>query len=533
MTTAPVSTMRTVPRPDIPEILCDTDVSRMADAAIAALARVEGTYERGGRLVSVVRVAEPPKYRKGERVKRAVGSPTIRTMAFSSLYERLSSSALWLRRGKKGDARSCLPSTPAARAVFERGEWGGIPSLIGVTTAPVFRPDGEVMQRPGFDPETGLLYWPNATYAPVPKEPSRDDARDAYKYLCETVRAFPFADAHHKAAWVCSVLSILARAAIDGPVPMFVMDANTRGVGKTKLVDAAFRIALGFGAACTALPEQNEEIRKTISSCVLAGDQAVLFDNVKRKIGGEAIEGAITGTTWKARRLGSDDQMSAPMRIVFFATGNNASLTSDLARRSMHIRLESPLENPEDRDDTFDLVSWIEEKRHHLVTWALTILRAWHVAGRPSPTKTMGSFEAWSEVIPQAVAWASDVDPIAARASSDVENDDERMHLSAILTCLATMTTANPISAKQMIIALYGGERDRHDGSTTPDHHPSYAGAREAIEAVTWCKPGQTPSSVKLGTYLGARKGQVVQGNRIIRAPMLNGMHTWQVKRGG
>jgi len=531
-TTAPTSTLRTVPRSELPEIHIAPNVTRMADEAIAALARMPGIYERGGRLAHVVRVPEPPKFRKGVKLVRAPGSPTIRVLAYASLFERLSAAAHWCRKTKTG-VRDGLPSTPAVRAVFDRGEWGGIPSLVGVTTAPVFRPDGLITQTPGYDPDTGLLYWPNATYAPVPKEPTIDDARDAYRFLCETVRAFPFAEEHHKAAWVCSVLSILARPAIDGPVPMFVMDANTRGVGKTKLVDAAFSIALGYGAACTALPEQNEEIRKTLSCCVLAGDQALLFDNIKRKLGGEAIEGAVTSTIWKARRLGSDEQMHAPMRMVLFATGNNATMTSDLSRRSIQIRLESPLENPEDRSDTFDLVSWIDEKRHHLVTWALTILRAWHVAGRPQPSKTMGSFEAWSEVIPQAVAWVSGIDPLAARASSDVENDEERMHLSAIVTCLDAMTAGGgTISAKQMIVALYG-TGDRHDGTTTMDHHPSYGAAREAIESVTFCKPGQTPVAQKLGRYFDARKGQVVKGMRIFRGPVSQGTLTWTVKKGG
>jgi hypothetical protein len=499
----------------------------MADEAIASLSRDDGVFERGGRLVHVVRVSEPPKYRRGERVKRAIGSPMIRTLQFPSLYERLSSSALWLKfNGKTKKWNPCIPHEKAARAVFERGEWGGIRSLVGVTSSPTFRADGTILQRPGFDEATGLLYWPNCSYSPVPDAPTLDDARDAYRYLCETVRAFPFAADHHRAAWVCSVLSILARPAIDGSVPLFIMDANTRGVGKTKLVDAAFRIALGYGAPCTALPEENEEIRKTITSCVLAGDQAILFDNIKREIGGEALEGAITGTTWKARRLGSDDQACAPMRIVFFVTGNNARPTSDLARRSMHIRLESPLENPEDRSDTFDLVEWIDDKRHHLVTWALTILRAWHVAGRPKASKVMGSFEAWSDVIPQAVHWASGVNPIVARASADLELDEERMHLSAIHAALAAIAGAGFVTAKHVIIALYG-TGDRHDGTTTPDHHPSYGAAREAIEAVTRCKPGQTPDALRLGRYLTARKGQVVAGRRIVRGTVQSGNLTW------
>jgi putative DNA primase/helicase len=523
------SPIRVVPASTLPEIKTGVDIARIADEGIAALAKSEsGIYERGGRLVSVVRISEPPKYRKGLRVERSIGSPLIRTLALPSLYERLSSAALWLKKSKKGDFIPTVPHDKATRAIFERGEWGGIPSLVGVTVAPAFRADGTLLQEPGFDAATGLLYWPNARYPTVPSSPSLDDAKGAYEAICATVRCFPFAIPSHRAAWVCSLLTVLARTAIDGPVPMFIMDANTRGVGKTKLVDAVFRIVLGFGAPQTALPEQNEEIRKTITSCVLAGDQAILFDNIKRKLGGEGIESAVTAVTWKGRRLGSDDQMSAPMRIVFFATGNNLELTSDLARRAMHIRLESPFENPEDRNDTFDLIEWIEERRHHLVAWALTILRAWHVAGRPRVTKTMGSFEAWSDVIPQAVAWSSGVDPLEARASVDVENDEERNQLNAVIVCLESMGTN--VTAKQVITTLFGGG-DRHDGATPLDHHPSYQAAREAIESVTWTKPGQTPSAQRFGKYLQRIKGRVVAGRRLERGPVANNMQTWGVKK--
>jgi 5S rRNA maturation endonuclease (ribonuclease M5) len=525
----PAATMRVVPASTLPEIKAGVDISRIADEGIAALAKSEtGIYERGGRLVSVVRISEPPKYRKGIRVERAVGSPVIKTLAYPSLYERLSTAAMWLRKNKKGEFAPTVPHTHAARAIFERGEWGGIPSLVGVTVAPAFRADGTLLQEPGFDAATGLLYWPNARYPAVASSPSHEDARLAYEAICQTARCFPFAAPSHRAAWVCSLLTVLARTAIDGPVPMFIMDANTRGVGKTKLVDAVFRIVLGFGAPQTALPEQNEEIRKTITSCVLAGDQAILFDNIKRKLGGEGIEGAVTAVTWKGRRLGSDDQMSAPMRIVFFATGNNLELTSDLARRSLHIRLESSLENPEDRSDTFDLIDWIEERRHHLVAWALTMLRAWHVAGRPRVTKTMGSFEAWSDVIPQAVAWACGIDPLEARASVDVENDEERMQLNAILACIESMGTN--LTAKQIVTTLFGGS-ERHDGTIPMDHHPTYAAAREAIEAVTFTKSGQSPSSMKLGKYLLRVKGRVVGGRKILPGPTTNNQHTWGVKK--
>jgi hypothetical protein len=36
-----------------------------------------------------------------------------------------------------------------------------------------------------------------------------------------------------------------------------------------------------------------------------------------------------------------------PLRIIWYATGNNCQLKADTARRVCHIRLESPDERPE------------------------------------------------------------------------------------------------------------------------------------------------------------------------------------------
>jgi putative DNA primase/helicase len=527
----PPTPFRVVPASDLPEIRLGASIHRMADDAIAALANDSTIYQRANQLVHVVRSVEPPRLRDGSIVRDA-GVPIIRPVALPTLKERLSACALWLRYLAK--EKKCVPAAPsdaASKAVFSRGEWKGIPSLVGTTTAPTFRSDGSILQGPGgFDEATGLLYQPNADYPAVPPEPSRDDARDAYRALCAVTElgdgGFPFAAAHHKAAWVCSVLSILARTAIDGPVPLFAIDANTRGTGKSILADAAIRIALGHPAARMSYPEDDTEMRKRITTLVLDGDQTALIDNVSRKLGGENIEAAMTSTVWKDRILGSMTSIKAPMLIVWFATGNGLDYTSDMRTRAVHIRLESPLENPEARRMP-DLFAWIETRRHHLVTWALTILRAWHVAGRPRSTKTIGRFASWGALIPQAVAWASDVDPTHAFAADDPEADSDRMAIDAVLACVEHLGKA---STRQIVTALYGSG-DRHDGATSPDLHVSFAGARDAIELITHCKPGNSPDTKRLATYFHKIEGRVVANRRLVRLGVTAGVQTWGVKR--
>ena len=413
----------------------------MADEAIRALAKDGAVYQRAGALVRVVRSTEPPKL-EGARFIRPAGVPIVRVMSHATLLERLSSCARWLKLNGKTKAWSqTLPSEPAARAAGARGEWGGVRPLLSVTSAPTMRADGSILQAPGYDADTGLLYWPNGTYHTVPDAPTLEDAQDAYRALCETVCDFPFARDEHKAAWVAAVLTLLGRSAIDGPVPMIAIDATTRGTGKSMLADAAFRRrGLGHGAARTSQPEDEDEFRKRITALAVEGDAAVLIDNINRQIGGASIEAALTGGMWKDRVLGITGMVTVPMLIVWFATGNNLEFSSGRgAQNASTFRLESPLENPEEREDFkhANLMRWIDEwKRGHLVTWALTILRAWHVAGRPKLCKVWGSFEAWSAVVPNAVKWVSGLDPMAVRAAADESMDGDKTGIRALADCI-------------------------------------------------------------------------------------------------
>ena len=95
--------------------------------------------------------------------------------------------------------------------------------LLKPITAPTIRPDGSLLQKRGYDRETGLLYLPNEDYPEIHNSPSLDDAISARDRLLEVVQDFPFAKPHHRSAWLSGLLTCLARHAIfhrsDGDFP--------------------------------------------------------------------------------------------------------------------------------------------------------------------------------------------------------------------------------------------------------------------------------------------------------------------------
>jgi hypothetical protein len=61
-----------------------------------------------------------------------------------------------------------------AAAYLERVGMWKLPSLHAVATAPTLRPDGSIIDRPGYDRATGVYYDPREVEFPaVPRSPTR------------------------------------------------------------------------------------------------------------------------------------------------------------------------------------------------------------------------------------------------------------------------------------------------------------------------------------------------------------------------
>jgi hypothetical protein len=106
------------------------------------------------------------------------------------------------------------------------------PVLEGITEAPIFLPSGDVLERPGYDEQTGLWYAPAADYPAVPSSPDHAAAVRAAVEIFEPFEEFPFVEDVDRAAFLAYVLSPLARTAIDEPAPMTSFDSPIRGSGR-------------------------------------------------------------------------------------------------------------------------------------------------------------------------------------------------------------------------------------------------------------------------------------------------------------
>lgn len=71
------------------------------------------------------------------------------------------------------------PPECLVRGVTKRTYWPGFHNLMAVVGCPFPRPDGSLMDEPGYDVDTGTLYAPTVTIPKVKDRPTQNDARAA------------------------------------------------------------------------------------------------------------------------------------------------------------------------------------------------------------------------------------------------------------------------------------------------------------------------------------------------------------------
>ncbi len=506
--TAKVNT--TTPAGNRPAITIDVDEMRVNDEAVAALAKVDGVYQRAGMLVHVTRGSKPPR-----GLTRPQGAPTIGIMPIPTLREKLASAAAWMKPKSEGEVQPASPPDWSVRAVHARGYWNEIPHLENVVETPTLRSDGTILDKPGYDESSGLLYQPNSKFPPIPNQPTQADAKEALAALRDVVVDFPFAEESYEAAWMAGLLGPLARHAIAGPIPAVAIDANTTGAGKTKLADCISAIATGRPIARSSAPGTDDEARKLITATALDGTPLVLIDNIVGAFGSASFDAAFTGTSWRDRILGeSRVTRDLPLITCWFLTGNNPVYKGDIHRRILHIRLESHVEYPEKRTDfkRKKLMGWLHQERGRLAVAALTVLRAYCAAGRPDvDLEPWGSFEEWSALIRGAIVWAGMPDPAKTRANLTEQADRDRNVLQLLLEGLQE---ADPTGSGLTTAAIIEIANER-------DHRPE--ALHNAIEELTTA-PGGKITTRSLGMKLNHLRQRVVGGRYLDKKPRTRGV---------
>jgi putative DNA primase/helicase len=380
-----------------PVVRLDRPAHEVQDALIAELDRAN--------------VPDPVVFQRGRALVRVVDThsggpavPQIEAFTPDSLRPLVGRVARCVRyvASKQCDV-PMDPSRDQLAAVLSAPVWP-FPVLSGIVEVPVVRPDGTIHDQPGYDPMTGLVYHPapDLVVPPIPTHPTPAQvaaARDLW--LTGLVGEFPFVADAERANALALALTPFVRALIPGPTPLHLVESPTPGSGKSLLVDVLLRPALGTRLAADSDKTDEVETAKWITAKAAASAPACWIDNVKYGLDNSTLANALTSIRWSNRLLGSNTVWEGAFGPVWAATANNPVLTGELIRRTVRIRLVSETERPDQRTGFRhpNLRAWAAAHRGDLVAAALTLIRAWVVAGRPAGTQVMGSFEFYAEVL--------------------------------------------------------------------------------------------------------------------------------------
>jgi hypothetical protein len=334
------------------------------------------------------------------------GEPVIRALEFNRMRHHLARAATWIEYKKKGNEVIEHPVAPPKDVVNDvlATPDQPLPLLTRIVEAPVFAADGSLQTMPGYHLKGQTFYSPAVGFdvPEVPAHPEGHDIESARTLICDELLCdFPFVGDAEKAHAVALLLLPFARDLIAGPTPLHLFEKPSPGTGATLLVDVLSLPMTGRPIPAMTEGRDEDEWRKRITAKLRSGSSFILIDNLRRRLDSAAMSAGITSTTWEDRILGVSEMARLPVRCVWVATGNNPTVSTEIARRTVRIRMDAKLDRPWLRSGFRhdSLHKWTLDNRGLLVWAALTLVRAWIAAGRPVGETKLGMFECWSEVM--------------------------------------------------------------------------------------------------------------------------------------
>jgi putative DNA primase/helicase len=401
------------------------------------------------------------------------------------------------------------------KALLKRAGISNFRKLAGVIMCPTLRPDGSLLSYLGYDEKTGLLLVEPPVVPDIAETPTREDALAALADLDSLLIEFPFVDdASHSVALSAMITPVVRGALVC--VPLHAVTAPEAGTGKSHLLDTCAAIALGQSCPPFAAGRDQDEFDKRLHAELRSGTSVFAIDNVTIELGGDALCQAIERPVISLRILGRTERIQLPNTFTIYANGNNLSFVDDVNRRVLRCGLDAKMEEPRKRQFKGDPVRTVRADRGRYIAAALTVVRAYVVAGRPDRQPGIGEpFAQWSDMVRSALIWLGRVDPVMTMDIAHDQDPEFRLRLQvfqAIFEEIGTQYTST--------------------GDLIEKGRTGLGSLYEALKLV--CERRGELSALALGKWFGANNGKVAGGMVLERDV---DRHTkawvWRVKKVG
>lgn len=295
------------------------------------------------------------------------------------------------------------PEKPLKRILGMPAVDTGLPTVTELLDSPVLAEDGTLVLKAGLHP-SGLYLRPGLELPEVPSSPTPEQTAQALQELDRLIADFPLEGEEDRQAWFSYLLTGFAAGRIPRPWPLWNFSAPLQGSGKGLLASLPARIATGRdpGVISVDTSEKDPELRKKLTSLLDSSPARwQILDNLRGHLASGALEAFLTSQTWADRLLGGNKMGSWPIRVALAVTGNNLTLSPDLERRQILVRLLPDTDKPWLRNDFSikDLLGFVRENRPKLIWCIMVLLQRWASLSFPQSERRLGSFEGWSSAI--------------------------------------------------------------------------------------------------------------------------------------
>ena len=421
-----------------PRIRVSPGEGHLAAAAAERVLAGEGTYfHSGGPIVRIV-----------DRLGVGVASELVNDQTLSAV---LSAKIDWERKVRGNEWVRSDPSVNVVQALRHGQDRPYLRPLLGLARQPFYGADHRLITAPGYDAQTGIYgVFDKADYDLG--EPTREKAERALAYLNWLIRDFPFASDSDRSAALAAMLTAAVRPSLS-QAPAFSVSATRSGSGKSYLAKLIASIAGPDDPYNVSYPSKADEATKVVLAMLLEKPAVILFDDMQtdwKSFG--ALNKALTSATTTERLLGSSRTATARTNVLFLGTGNNIEPEQDMRRRVVSIRLTPQSATPSLTDfDGEGPVEHTRKRRAQVVSAALTIIGAFHAAGRPlADVPPIGTFEEWSVYCRQPLLWLGEPDP-AQSLIQQVTDDSDQQALGELLDAWYLAFGARPMTVRKVV----------------------------------------------------------------------------------
>jgi hypothetical protein len=449
-------------------------------------------------------------------VRHSKGSLILAQPCADQVRYRLNRLALYESYDRRGDRwvpKACpkaLAQMVIAVATDQRFR-----QCSGIASVPIFR-EGCIVAEPGYDTPSGTVIEIKAKLPPIPERPTRAEVMAALEIILRPFQGYIEGKDEKMAqrlrcGFAAATMTAVLRSSLKA-VPVIFVEANMRGVGKGKAARALAVVATGGLPAIITEGHSEEETEKRLAAAILGGAPAILLDNLQRSLSSSTLESGLTEGTATIRHFGKLSESTVPFSALVLVTANNADIRADMLRRMLPVRIVVDTEQPELRRFGFDPYETAKAERGAIVAAVMTIARAWWLAEKPPTTErqTLGSFEAWADLVAGAVEWLVGINPIELikeRKAQDPRQGGERAMVAALYDWQARCTSSSYWTAKE---------------------------AAKQLPPELWADViqfrGDRPGPKLVGKWLAARKERVSRGLQLMGHLDRKGVMVWTVR---